>query len=176
MDLNKYHNSKIYKLTSIHTDKIYIGSTIQKYLTTRKGGHIASYKKFQITNSRTDYLTSFILIELGDIDIVLLEAFKCNDVNELHQKEKYYIDLYKDICVNKNPPCIIGRSSLKYYYDNKDIVKDKNKEYYEKNKEILKQKALDKNKNKEYYEKNKEILKQKALEKKRLKKENLNFD
>ena len=41
-----YQNSKIYKLTSPHTNKIYIGSTTQKYLSDRKSGHIRDYKNY----------------------------------------------------------------------------------------------------------------------------------
>ena len=32
---NKYNNSKIYKIISPNTDKIYIGSSIQKYISNR---------------------------------------------------------------------------------------------------------------------------------------------
>jgi hypothetical protein len=50
MENNKYHNSKIYKLISNHTDKIYIGSTFQKYLSVRKAGHKAHYELFKKNN------------------------------------------------------------------------------------------------------------------------------
>jgi hypothetical protein len=43
---NKYENAKIYKITSIHSDLIYIGSTIQKRLSSRKSGHICNYKRW----------------------------------------------------------------------------------------------------------------------------------
>ena len=56
MEINKYHNSKIYKLISDHTDKIYIGSTFKKYLTSRKAAHKSNYKAFKNNKVETNFL------------------------------------------------------------------------------------------------------------------------
>lgn len=49
-------------------------------------------------------MSSYKLIELGDIDIILLENYPCKDKNELHARERYYIEQYKDSIVNKVIP------------------------------------------------------------------------
>ena len=57
---NPYHQSKIYKLTNPHTDKIYIGSTIQKYLSSRMGGHTRDYKNWKSGKDRKHASSCFI--------------------------------------------------------------------------------------------------------------------
>ena len=42
-----YALGKIYKLTHPDTDDVYIGSTCQKYLSTRLCGHKALYKRWK---------------------------------------------------------------------------------------------------------------------------------
>ena len=41
-----YQQSKIYKIVSPNTDKIYIGSTTKQYLSSRMAHHICLYKKW----------------------------------------------------------------------------------------------------------------------------------
>jgi hypothetical protein len=83
MEVNIYHYSKIYKLISNHTDKIYIGSTTQKYLSARKAQHRNDYKRFK--NNKCHYITSFELFEIGEIDIILIENLKCENKEELYE-------------------------------------------------------------------------------------------
>ena len=71
--INKYQGGKIYTIRSPHTDKYYIGSTVEKYLSSRLNGHNASYKRF--LNDAHGKITSFEIIELGDAYIELLELF-----------------------------------------------------------------------------------------------------
>jgi hypothetical protein len=164
MENNKYHNSKIYKLVSNHTDKIYIGSTVQP-LYKRKAGHKKSYKLFK--NKQIQYVSSYELIELGDIDIILIENVKCESKEELLAKERHYIELNKELCVNlKTPSRTIEekKQNMKeqqknYYENNIEIVKEKHKEYYENNKEILKMK------NKTYKQNNIEKVNKRTKEK-----------
>lgn len=145
MEINKYHNSKIYKIVSNHTDKIYIGSTIQ-LLCKRIYKHKKDYQYFQ--NNIGRYIRSFDLLELGDVDIILLENVKCESKEELHAKERYYIELNKELCVNKNIPTRTDKEyrndnieKIKQYAnDNKEIRKEYKKEYYEKNIEKFKEK------------------------------------
>jgi hypothetical protein len=132
MEINKYHNSKIYKLVSNHTDKFYIGSTAQKYLVSRKAGHIADYKKFK--NNNGSYTTSYELIELGNVDIILIENFKCENKEELHARERHHIELNKELCVNMYIP---SRTKKEWNKDNKEYIKEKANEYYKNNKEKL---------------------------------------
>ena len=148
-----YQLSKIYKLVSNHTDQIYIGSTCQS-LAKRKGGHIANFKSFLKGNR--GLTTSFKLIELGDIDIVLIEECPCDNKDQLHARERFHIE--SNDCVNKFIP---GRSKKEYeeankekikeYEEaNKEKIKERKKVYRELNKEIINENA------KQYYQENKE--------------------
>ena len=138
-ETNRYENGKIYKLVSNHTDKIYIGSTCKERLCQRLAFHRCDYRKWLKGNRNN--VSSFRLFELGDVEIVLLESVNCNTKDELHKKEKEYIEKYKDIIVNKNIP---SRTSIEYRIDNKEKLKDKNKKYYENNKEEINEKSKQK--------------------------------
>ena len=98
-----YKLGKIYKITSAHTEKIYIGSTCKQYLSQRKTKHIKCYKDHS-KGGKSLYMTSFELIKLGDIDTVLLEIYPCKSKDELHARERHYIEQFKNIAVNKFIP------------------------------------------------------------------------
>jgi|LakMenEpi03Aug12_release.lakeMendotaPanAssembly.Ray.scaffolds.fasta_scaffold1036812_2 hypothetical protein len=106
-----YANAKIYKLVSFQTDKIYIGSTCEA-LSLRKAKHKANYKMF--VKSQKKYTTSFEILKLGDTDIILLENCPCNSKEELHKRERYFIENTPN-CVNKNIPT---RKQKEYYETN----------------------------------------------------------
>ena len=72
--MNNYLNAKIYKLTSTHTEEIYVGSTCYKYLCDRLGVH-----KYQYINKPENKNTSSSkLFKLGDVNIELIELYSCN--------------------------------------------------------------------------------------------------
>ena len=96
------NNAKIYKIISDKTNKIYIGSTIQDYLSKRLGGHRKDFKKWQETNK--NYCSSFDILKLGDYKIILLEAYPCESRDELNKREREYIEKYKNKCVNIDCP------------------------------------------------------------------------
>lgn len=186
-----YSKGKIYKLVSNETDKIYIGSTCQP-LAKRKGEHKRHYNYY--LKEKHHYITSFELIKYDDCDIVLIEECPCENKDQLHKRERYFIESLD--CVNKFIPartqkeyCEVNRAIIldkkkRYYEANKDKMKDKMKEYYEDNKDIVKDrikkyceenKDMIKDKKKQYYEANKDKKKQyyqlnkdKILEKRRL--------
>jgi hypothetical protein len=97
--VNKYQNGKIYTIRSPHTEKYYIGSTIEKYLSSRLNGHKASFKSY--INGNCNNLTSFQILELGEAYIELLEIFPCSSKLELHKREGELIREHKDNCVNR---------------------------------------------------------------------------
>jgi hypothetical protein len=103
-----YKNGKIYKITSDSTNKIYIGTTCQP-LCKRIAKHKNSYKRFQ--NGKRTNVSSFELIKLGDAIITLIENYPCENKEQLRAKERYYIELNKDICVNRYIP---NRTSQEY--------------------------------------------------------------
>lgn len=114
-----YQNSKIYKLWSPEGDDIYIGSTTQP-LYKRKNSH----KKKECS--------SRILFEkYNDVRIELLESVPCNNKEELIKKEGEYIR--NNICVNRR---IAGRTRKEYREDNKEIIKEKKRLEYLKQKEL----------------------------------------
>jgi hypothetical protein len=161
--MNKYNESKIYKITSEHTYRIYIGSTT-KNLNYRITKHKYAYNKWKDNNTRP-YCSSYILCKLGDIKYELLELYNCNNKKELLEKEAYYIKQNYNLVVNKNRPTLSEEEKI----ENKKQMIEYNKEYYGKNRERLDKQQKEyneKNKerkskwHKEYYIKNKELYKE----------------
>jgi hypothetical protein len=149
--MNKYNDSKIYKIVSSNYDKIYIGSTT-KTLLQRLSAHRSDYKLF--LNKKRKYCTSYCILEKENVSIELLEHVECSNIQELRQKERHYLDLYKEQCVNIVRPTITQDERKKYkqewhqehYLDKKALItqeeitakKEYSREYHEKNKEKLK--------------------------------------
>jgi hypothetical protein len=152
MEINKYQNGKIYQIVSYsHPELIYYGSTIQS-LSVRMAGHRRDMKRGRKTTAEQ-------IICFDDANILLIENYPCNSKEELNKREGEYIK--NNLCVNKN---IAGRTLAEWTTDNKEIIKDKKKIYYEGNKvKIAIQEKIyrtnNKNKRKEnglkYYENNK---------------------
>ena len=167
-EINKYNNSKIYKIQCRSSNKIYIGSTCQS-LAQRLSEHVSTYKHYQKKNDKSIYIKSYEILSFGDYEIVLLEQCNYNNKQELLKREGYYMTLNKEIIVNR---CIAGRNQKQYKIENKEHIKDyriKNKEhfkeYYIEHKEHIKerQKKYDvehKEHIKEYRIKNKEHIKE----------------
>ena len=113
---NKYQQGKIYKLTSIHTNEIYVGSTIRKYLCHRLGEH-----KYEYKNKIDKNLSSSKLFKLGNVKIELIELYPCNSKKELIMREQYWIDSF--------PNCINTKNAYTSIEDKKVQIQIKNKEY-----------------------------------------------
>ena len=133
----KYDNGKIYKISSPHTDKIYIGSTT-RCLRERMTEH---------RNNKVNGITSDKILQHGEGYIELLEDYPCNNKQELFKKEGEFIRENK--CLNR---CIAGRTIKEYREDNKETKKEYRKEWSEKNKEKIAEY------NTEYKKKNKEKI------------------
>jgi hypothetical protein len=114
-----YSKSKIYKITSPHTEEIYIGATTQK-LAKRKASHICKFKEYK--NGKYPYTTSFKLIELGEVHICLLEEFSCENKEQLYARERHHIEQNK--CVNNDKSY---RESKEYNERTKLYLDDKEK-------------------------------------------------
>ena len=125
-----YKNGKIYKLVSNETDKIYIGSTcrsLRKRFFDHKDGFNSSKKSDR-------YVSSFTLFKLGPVDIILIENYPCDDKQQLHARERYWIEFNKGITVNLILPT---RTREQYRHENKEIIAVKSKEYGSKNKAMI---------------------------------------
>lgn len=138
-----YQNGKVYELKCLTTGKVYIGSTIQKYLSARLAQHASDFKRWN--NGRAQYMTSFEIIGGSNYQMTLLETCPCNSVDELHARERHWIESTE--CVNKVVPT---RTHKEYREANREDIIAKNRQRYEQKKETIsaKQKA--------YYEANKE--------------------
>ena len=125
-----YKNSKIYKLVNNVDDLFYVGSTCN-LLSKRRSGHVTASKKYP--NQRVyKHLNT---IGWNNVKIVLIEKYPCNDIDELHKRERYYSDLLK-AQLNKNKQ---GRTQKEYYQDNAGKIKQDAKQYYKDNLDKIKQ-------------------------------------
>ena len=158
-----YENGKIYKLYSPSKNMVYYGSTAEKYLSRRLQSHLSSYKRYK--NNTYHYCKSFDVLECEDYKIELVEEISCNNVEQLREREKYYI-LNND-CINKNIP---NRTKKEYNKEWRNNNKEHIKEYYQDNKERFNEykqnnKEHKKEYNKNYYQDNKEHRKEYKKEK-----------
>ena len=156
-----YSDSKIYKIVCNTSGNIYIGSTTQQ-LCARLSQHVANYKDF-VNGNRTN-VTSFDVIKNKNYDMVLIESVQCGSKEELHRRERHFIETLK--CVNK---CIPLRTDEEYYEANKDKIKEREKKYRDSNKDKIKDRKKEyyeanKDKKKEYYEANKDKIKEREKE------------
>ena len=125
--MNKYEKAKIYKIESLLGNKIYIGSTTNDYLSNRMAKHRNRYKDYKL--EKGDKYYSFDIFDEYGIEncvITLIENYKCNDINELRERERFHIKSLD--CVNKNIPT---RTLKEYYIDNQDKIKDRSKKRYD---------------------------------------------
>lgn len=173
-----YSLGKIYMLVSKHTDKIYVGSTTEKYLSNRFSKHKSHYNHWK--HGIGGKCLSFDLFELGinDVEIVPIECFPCNNFYELRIRERYYQDKFKDKLINKLNAFTsdeevkeqkkqwyeehkenTSQKQKQRYKENREHILARNKQWNENNKEKLKQQK------KEYREKNREQIKEKKQQK-----------
>jgi len=153
----KYENSVIYKIK--HNEdyddlNIYIGSTTN--FKNRKNSH--KNKCNNEIHKDYNFKVYQYIRDNGNWDewvMIAIEKYSCNDKKELEIKERYYIDLLRPT-LNKHIPT----RTVKEWYDyNKEKIKEQRKEYQQNNKEKIKEQK------KEYRDNNKEKINEKAKEK-----------
>ena len=149
-----YQKGKIYKLYSVSNEElVYYGSTIET-LSARLSKHVYDY-------NNNNSIESNLVIDAGDYKIELVENYPCVNKQQLVKKESEYIRNNK--CLNKKIP---DRTRKEYYQDNKEKIAEQMKQYYENNKDKIKEYyENNKEKIKEYYENNKEAIAEKLKEK-----------
>jgi hypothetical protein len=145
-----YSKAKIYKIVDNTSDKCYVGSTCEPTLARRLAKHVSDYRYF--LNGKGHNITSFKIIENGNYDIQLIEAFPCETKDQLHAREGYWIKQTE--CVNK---IVVGRTRKQHYEQNKELIIQKSREYREKNKELINQKKKD------YREQNRDRIQKKFV-------------
>ena len=115
-----YTFGKVYKIVCNETGEIYIGSTTQPTLAMR----LATHKQ------QSNTCKSRQIIERGDYSIILIENYPCNNRDELHGRERFYIDTI--CCINKKKPLTaLERENYSKDYRNshKDYFKVKCKKW-----------------------------------------------
>ena len=130
-----YQDSKIYRVVCDETNLTYYGSTTQPL-----AKRLSQHKK-----NRNLCMTK----NMTNPKIYLVESFPCNTKEELHARERFYVEQYP--CCNKHIPL---RTNKEWCENNIDKMKEYKKEYRLKNK----------NKIIEWRENNKDNIKQKAKE------------
>ena len=130
-----YQKGKVYKISCNITGLTYYGSTTQP-LSVRMGGH----KRMMNCSSKQ-------IIMGGNYDYSLVEDCPCENKEQLHRRERFYIE--NNECVNKGIP---GRTQKEYREQNRDKLLAQNKEYYEQNRDKISKQ------NKEYHEQNKDKI------------------
>jgi hypothetical protein len=131
--------SSVYKIINDVDDKVYVGSTCKEYLSQRLAAHKSDFRHWQ--RGKIGRVTSFDLIELDDVEIILLESYPCNSKDELTARERHWCDLNKELIVNKNRPSISCDESLQSkredYIKNKEYYLELQKQYRENHKDEL---------------------------------------
>lgn len=119
-----YKLGKIYKLESLSTGLVYIGSTTQT-LSQRLAGHKKDYICYKKGNG--DFTTSYKVLECEDYKILLVEDYPCDRKEQLHAREGEWIR--KMDCVNKVIP---GRTKKQYRQENSIKINELNRIYNKK--------------------------------------------
>lgn len=145
-EMPDYQQGKVYKIISDSTDKIYIGSTTNQYLSNRMALHRQQFR-FWKEGQIKKHTSSIKILKFANAKIVLIENYPCKSKEELLACEQKWIDYYKDICVNKYSPKYRPSKEYhqKYYQDNIEEHKKQGKIWYQKNhNNILKKMAIPK--------------------------------
>ena len=158
MKNNKYQNSRIYTIESYsRPDLIYVGSTYTT-LPRRLSEHKSDFKKY--LKGTHKYMTSFELLKCPDYHINLVENYPCNNREELHARETYFIKTMN--CVNKQIPFRTEEEKIElqkiyrtnYKQEHKEDIKIKDAKYRAEHKEQFAK----------YYEEHKEQISEKRKE------------
>ena len=140
----KYENGKIYTIRCRYDDTlIYVGSSIEKYLSSRMAKH-----RYNHLSCLNEYVN-------GDWDnwyIELYENYSCKSKQELERREGEIIRLIATI--NKN---IAGRTQQEYHrqyqLDNREKELERSKIYHYENRDTLLEKKRERDREKKTCEK-----------------------
>ena len=154
-ELNRYNNSKVYKLINTVDDTFYIGSTCTS-LSKRLNKHKTVAKRDVCKDTRLYSHLNKIGVE--NVKIILINEFYLDNKEQLLREENNYIEMYKNDTNCLNSIRAYRSKDLNREYDrirNKtENRKEMKKRIYEKNKETILEKC------KEYRENNKEKIKE----------------
>tara|TARA_R110001592_G_C12849517_1_gene721714 strand:+ start:83 stop:646 length:564 start_codon:yes stop_codon:yes gene_type:complete len=127
-----FQNGKIYKIVDNTNTYENYYGSTTQSLRRRKNEH----------KKKNNACESYKIISLNNWDIILIEEYPCSSYEELREREKYYITNFP--CINKQIP---NQTREEYYERNKEKIKQKTKEYNELHRE---EKKLYNQKNREH--------------------------
>tara|TARA_R110000868_G_scaffold53158_1_gene167141 strand:- start:53 stop:631 length:579 start_codon:yes stop_codon:yes gene_type:complete len=142
-------------------DMTYIGSTIRT-MNNRMSSHKNQYKRW--LEGKSYYCSSFDIIKNENYELLIIEEVKKETEEECREREQWWIEFYgKDNLVNKRNSNGWNLKYNKIYQkiyrnQNKEIIKQQQKQNYLENKDIILQQR------KEYHLTNKEKIKEKIKE------------
>ena len=110
-----YQLGKIYRIVCNTTGLTYYGSTCEDTMAKRLSHHKDSYKRY--LNGNYGFTTSFEILKNENYEIILVENFPCNSKDQLHARERFYIE--SNECVNKIIPT---RTKKEYREQNKEEI------------------------------------------------------
>jgi group I intron endonuclease len=130
MSENKYQNGKIYKIWSLETDEIYVGSTCQPL-------HKRMHQHRSDSNQDKIYKLYQEMRRIGNqsFSIELIEDCPCNSKDELIKREGFWI---RNLTATLNMK-IAGRTKKEYNEENKEHISKYNKEYRKQNEDKVKE-------------------------------------
>ena len=116
----------VYKMTNLINNKVYIGQTIRTFNKRYNGAGIGAervlrYFEINKDNKKNEHLNN-ALIKYGTNNFKVEILCQCNTIEELNEKEKYYIDLYEARDYKKGYNCEEGgdnkRKSIDWRFNN----------------------------------------------------------
>ena len=122
---------RIYKLVSPHTEKVYIGSTVQ-LLHERLSDHKSSYIRF-LNKKAKHYMSSFDIVKYPDTTISLIHEGSFDSIAELRRLEGEIVRSIDNAC-NKE---IAGRTDLEYKREHRERQNETNRNFYHRHKDEL---------------------------------------
>ena len=81
-------------------------------------------------------MPAYEILAYDDCKIELIEECPCDDDTEIYKREAYHMMLNRDFIVNKR---ITGRTRKAFREDNKERLKEENKEWRDNNPEYVKE-------------------------------------
>jgi hypothetical protein len=130
-DNNRYKNGKIYTIRYRNDDSlIYVGSTTQPLYKRFHGHKISCLNEKSKEYNKTLYVKIRETNNINDWYFELYEDYPTTNKENLLKREG---EVIREIgTLNK---VISGRTNKEYYEDNKDKIKEKDKKYYDSNKD-----------------------------------------
>lgn len=120
MNTQRFHKSKIYKIVNDDLpNMVYYGSTTRplwKRFSEHKHDAFRKNLKYRVCSSTK-------LFEKGTPKIELVEEFKCNNKQELHKRERWYIE--NNQCINSQIPTRTHTEYMRYWRKKRKLTQNK---------------------------------------------------